>query len=79
MPPLFTPSSLISQVSPFPFLVPFFFSCSFAPLRIPSQWFAGKSTPPMYIKAGAYLQSAGNDKTVGGLVEFSSLYTYHSQ
>jgi hypothetical protein len=44
----------------------------------PLQWFAGKAAPQMYIKAGNYLQSSGTDSSVGSLVAFSSLHTYHS-
>lgn len=41
-------------------------------------WFAGKSTPQLYLKAGNYLQSSGSSATTGGLVQFSSLATHHS-
>ena len=67
------PPSLLPALSPHKSPTPHTHPCADS-----SQWFAGKSTPPMYIKAGAYLQSSGNDKEVGGLVEFSSLHTFHS-
>jgi len=42
-------------------------------------WFSGLQQPELYLKAGNYLQSTGSSSSVGGLVMFSELKTFHAK